>query len=219
MSKILKCDRCGAIYEKHGKIRNMVNQFTGEREYANGICIIDSSYNSDCDLSVVRDYDLCTDCLAKIIGFIENSEKSETVYDTINIMLDEGAKEPDRAHEDDAGMDLFARETKVIPARGSATFDTGVHIEIPKGYYGSLESKSGLNVNNSIISGGGVIDCGYTGSIVAKLYNMSDTDYTVNAGDKITQIVILHILTPTVKIVDSLSATERGDGGFGSTGK
>jgi dUTP pyrophosphatase len=81
-----------------------------------------------------------------------------------------------------------------------------------------LKSKSGLNVNHGITSEG-VIDVGYTGSIVVKLYNQSGDDYTVHAGDKITQLVILPILTPELELVDDLESTERGNGGFGSTGR
>ena len=136
----------------------------------------------------------------------------------MKIKLDSGAHIPTRAHETDTGLDLYARESQVIPARESAIFDTGVHVEIPKGYVGMLKSKSGLNVKHGITSEG-VIDCGYTGSIVAKLYNHSGYDYTVNAGDKITQLVLLTILTPELELVDSLEDTERGNGGFGSSGK
>lgn len=136
----------------------------------------------------------------------------------MKIKLDTGAKIPTRAHETDAGLDLYARETKTVLARGSETFDTGVHVELPTGTTGFLKSKSGLNVKHGITSEG-VIDVGYTGSIVVKLYNNSDTDYTVNAGDKISQLVILPILTPEIELADDLTETERGNGGFGSTGK
>ena len=136
----------------------------------------------------------------------------------MRIKLDSGAKMPTRAHETDAGLDIYARETKTILAGKSEVFDTGVHVELPNGTVGMLKSKSGLNVNHGITSEG-VIDVGYTGSIVAKLYNNSDKDYTVNAGDKITQLVILPILTPELELVDSLDDTERGDNGFGSSGK
>ena len=136
----------------------------------------------------------------------------------IKIKLDEGAKMPVRAHSTDAGYDLYARETQIVPARESAKFDTGVHIEIPVGFVGMLKSKSGLNVKHGITSEG-VIDAGYTGSVVAKLYNNSGYDYTVNAGDKITQLVIMPIFTPDLEEVDTLEETERGNGGFGSTGR
>ncbi len=107
---------------------------------------------------------------------------------------------------------------QTIHAGKSEVFDTGVHVELLKGTVGMLKSKSGLNVNHGITSEG-VIDVGYTGSIKAKLYNNSDEDYTVSAGDKITQLVILPILTPTLELVDTLEDTERGSNGFGSSGK
>jgi dUTP pyrophosphatase len=136
----------------------------------------------------------------------------------IKIKLDEGAKMPTRAHETDAGLDIYAREDQIVPARESAIFDTGVHIELPVGTVGMLKSKSGLNVKYGITSEG-VIDVGYTGSIVVKLYNHSGFDYKVKAGDKISQLVIHPILTPTPYLVSSLEETERGDNGFGSSGR
>ena len=121
----------------------------------------------------------------------------------MNIILDKDALMPNRAHDTDAGLDLFSRETKIIPAKGSATFDTGVHIQLPPNTTGFLKSKSGLNVKHGITSDG-VIDVGYTGSIVAKLYNHSNEDYEVKNGDKITQLVILPIISLELNIVSSL---------------
>ena len=151
-------------------------------------------------------------------AFIEKETIVKEQESAVKIQLDEGAIMPTRAHDTDAGLDLYATRTQIIPARESAKFDTGVHIQLPPQTVGMLKSKSGLNVNHGITSEG-VIDVGYTGSIVAKLYNNSGYDYKVNAGDKITQLVIMPILTPTLEVVDSLEETERGAGGFGSTGK
>lgn len=136
----------------------------------------------------------------------------------MKIKLDNGAIMPTRAHLTDAGLDLYARDTQIVPAKESAIFDTGVHIELPAGTVGMIKSKSGLNVKHGLTSVG-VIDAGYTGSIVVKLFNNSGYDYKVNAGDKISQLVIMPILTPTLELVDNLEETERGTGGFGSTGK
>lgn len=136
----------------------------------------------------------------------------------MKIMLDPGAKLPTRAHEFDAGFDIYARESQVVSAKESAKFDTGVHVEIPLGYVGMLKSKSGLNVKHGITSEG-VIDAGYTGSIVVKLYNNSGRDYKVEEGDKISQLVIMPIILPELEEVDSLEDTDRGDNGFGSSGK
>lgn len=138
---------------------------------------------------------------------------------TMKIILDEGAKMPTRAHADDAGLDLYSRENRVIYPHSSATFDTGVHVEIPRGYVGMIKSKSGLNVKYGLTSEG-VIDCGFKGSMRVKLYNHSSEAYTVAAGDKISQLVIMPIIAPELELVkDFGTETERGNNGFGSTGR
>jgi dUTP pyrophosphatase len=134
-------------------------------------------------------------------------------------MLDDGARMPTRAHKDDAGLDLYARDTVFLNARGSVIIDTGVHIELPANTVGFLKSKSGLNCKYGITSGEGVIDVGYTGSIRVKLYNNSGTGYLIKKGDKISQLVILPILTPDLELVNEFKATERGANGFGSSGR
>lgn len=139
----------------------------------------------------------------------------------IKIMLDPGAKMPERAHSIDAGLDLFVPEDFKITSvfrNNSIIIDTGVHIEIPEGYVGLLKSKSGLNVKHSL-TGEGVIDAGYTGSIVAKMYNHGSERYTFKPGDKLIQLLIIKCETPEVCLVDSFEETERGDSGFGSTGR
>lgn len=135
----------------------------------------------------------------------------------INVVLDGGAIMPTRAHPADAGLDLYAMEAATIPPRGIATFNTGVHVAIPAGYVGLLTSKSGLMQKG--ITSRGTIDSGYTGSIRAVLYNHRKMEIHIERGQKITQLVILPIITPEPVQVDSLEATERGTGGFGSTGK
>lgn len=143
--------------------------------------------------------------------------------DEIRVMLDDGAIMPTRAHADDAGLDLYTPEDfAIMPADeygvDSGTVDTGVHVEIPKGYVGMIKSKSGLNVNYGIISEG-VVDAGYTGSIKVKLYNLGQDEMRFRRGDKISQLVILPIVTPVPKLVDAFAETERGNNGFGSTGR
>ena len=136
----------------------------------------------------------------------------------MRITLDKDAFLPERAHSNDAGLDIKSPVTVIVPAHGSVVIDTGVHVEIGVGCVGFLKSKSGLNVKHDIQSEG-VIDSGYTGSIVVKLYNLGDGDYLVERGDKISQLVILPILIPVIEVVDSLDETERGNNGFGSSGK
>ena len=137
----------------------------------------------------------------------------------VKVKLDPGAYLPQKAHEDDAGWDLYAREDFTVPAAGSGVQDTGVHMAIPSGYCGLLVSKSGLNVKNGL-TGTGLIDAGYTGSIVVKLYNgEKGRSHEFHAGEKIIQIVILPIPKVEVELVNELDETERGSGGFGSSGR
>ena len=146
----------------------------------------------------------------------------------MKIMLDEGAILPTRAHETDAGLDLYTPvDVEVSRCRwnptegivvGSATIDTGVHVEIPKGYVGFIKSKSGLMVKHGLTADG-TIDSGYVGSIRVKLFNHTSTPYEFKAGHKIAQLVLLPIIIPGLELVDSLEDTERGSGGFGSTGR
>ena len=136
----------------------------------------------------------------------------------MKIMLEEYAFMPLRGHETDAGLDLRAPYDVWLDGRSYTIIDTGVHVELPEGTAGMLKSKSGLNVKHGITSDG-VVDCGYNGSIVVKLYNHSDFAYKICAGDKITQLVIVPVVIPDIEVVDSLEETERGANGFGSTGK
>ena len=155
----------------------------------------------------------------------EAGRQSLGIPNKIKVKLDPGAIMPTRAHSTDAGLDLYSPCVVVVPASragwnkaGSVCIDTGVHIEIPAGYVGMIKSKSGLNVKHNITSEG-VIDSGYTGSMVVKLYNHGLADITIQKGQKISQLVILPIITPDLELVDDLEETERGNGGFGSTGK
>lgn len=153
----------------------------------------------------------------------------------MKVKINPGSYLPTRAHATDAGLDLYSTEDKTLYPHGwtgvdaetnytqplpcCATFDTGVHIAFEPGTYGKIESKSGLNVKHSVVSCGGVVDEGYTGSIAVKLYNLGTEPYTVHKGEKIAQLVIMPYLTPEIELVSFLDDTERGSHGFGSTGK
>ena len=136
----------------------------------------------------------------------------------MKIKLDDGAFMPERAHSTDAGIDLKSPHRVTVPAYGSAIINTGVHVELPENTCGLLVSKSGLNVTHNITSTG-LIDEGYTGEIVVKLYNHAKYNYIVNAGDKISQLVVIPVQYVDIELVDDLTASARGDNGFGSTGK
>lgn len=136
----------------------------------------------------------------------------------MKVLLDPGAYMPERAHSADAGYDLCSPIKCRLYAGEAVVIDTGVHVEIPVGYAGMLKSKSGLNVKHDIV-GEGVIDSGYTGSIRVKLYNHGSESYMIEVGDKISQLVILPIITPDLELVEELEETDRGNNGFGSTGR
>ncbi len=136
----------------------------------------------------------------------------------MKIVIDPGAYMPERAHSLDAGYDLRSPIRAYVPPYSSAVIDTGVHVEIPPNHVGMLKSKSGLNVKHDLTSEG-VIDCGYSGSICVKLYNHGQSAYEVNKGDKISQLVIMPIITPALEVVEHLDETERGEKGFGSSGR
>lgn len=135
----------------------------------------------------------------------------------MKVTLDPGAILPTRAHADDAGYDLYSREDAIIYAGDSWTFDTGVHMAIEPGWVGDVKSKSGMMMKYNLITDG-TVDAGYTGSIRVKLFNLSRCAVSIVKGQKIAQIVIKRIATPELELVDRLEDTDRGTGGFGSTG-
>ena len=140
----------------------------------------------------------------------------------IEYKLDEGAYAPVHGHEADAGFDLRlpkSDEIVVVSPHDSIIINTGVHFNIPEGYTGFIKSKSGLNMKNNILVEG-VVDAGYTGPVIVKLYNHGNEYVHFQSGDKLTQIVFLPI--PRVSLcytTSEFSKTERGDNGFGSTGR
>ena len=131
------------------------------------------------------------------------------------VMLDENAKMPTKAHDTDAGFDLFSPKDFVVRCGSSAIVDTGARILIEKGYVGMVKSKSGLNMKG--ITCEGVVDAGYTGTIVVRLHSDKETIH-FKKGQKIAQIVFLPIPEVELELTDSFEATERGENGFGSSG-
>lgn len=139
----------------------------------------------------------------------------------IKIALDSGAFMPKRAHDYDGGLDLFAMEDVQLRPQSSEFFETGVHIAVPRGFVGFVKSRSGLMRKNSVDTDG-TIDADYTGSIGVTLFNHSKADVYIKRGDRIAQLVIVPCLLPKaedLELVDELEETERGAGGFGSTGR
>ena len=137
----------------------------------------------------------------------------------MKIRLDAGAYAPTRAHGTDAGLDLYAMRDGVVPVGGSAIFETGVHVALPHGTAGLLVARSGMNIYYGITSTG-LIDEGYDGQIMVKLYNHGSHPYDVMAGERISQLVVIPVRYEDVEIVTDLGQdSERGCAGFGSSGK
>lgn len=135
--------------------------------------------------------------------------------------LKEYAKDISRAHFDDAGIDMRIPRRLVLRAGEQAVIDLGVCVQIPVGYYGKMESKSGLMVNHGIICMGGVIDSGFRGTIKVRMWNTSDKDYVFDEGDKAVQMVLIPVLLCDLTETETLDASVSGrdENGWGSTGR
>ena len=136
----------------------------------------------------------------------------------MKVKLDSGAITPTRAHDTDAGLDLYSMDEAYIPSHSMRVFHTGVHVELRPNTCGVIMSKSGLNTKHSLTTTG-LVDEGYCGEIMVALHNNSYIEYKVHKGDKIAQLVIQPVIYEIVEIVDEINSGERGNNGFGSTGK
>ena len=154
-----------------------------------------------------------------LAGTSMEEEKELERLSSLKYKLFPGGLEPVRSYSTDAGLDLRAPSAYIIYPRNYVTIDLKIGFDIPPGWFGKLESKSGLNVKSQIVCCGGVIDSGYIGSVVVRLYNLSNNIRTLDAGDKVVQILFMPVSTPELIKVDDLNDTERGESGFGSTGR
>ena len=136
----------------------------------------------------------------------------------MNIKIDKHGVAPTRAHGTDAGIDLKAPRQFTLEAYQRKIIKTGIHVELPHNTVGYIKSKSGLLAQYGIIAEG-TIDEGYTGEICVIMINTGEKDKYFSRGDKIAQLVVQPVLYVGMVVVDELEETERGDNGFGSTGK
>lgn len=126
---------------------------------------------------------------------------------------------PVRAHEHDAGADLKAARDAAIRRGDTAKVSTGVRVSIPEGHFGLLAARSSLCGRGlMMLNGVGIIDSGYTGEIRVPLANIGNRAQRIAAGERIAQLVVIPCELPTFRRVEALEETERGEGGFGSTG-
>ena len=133
--------------------------------------------------------------------------------------LSPDAQIPTLATAGSAGYDLYSPIDCTVPSNGQTLIPTGLAFSIPSGHYGQVSSRSSLSLRFQIEVGAGVIDESYRGNVGVLLRNHSKTDYPIKKGDRIAQLILHKISTPSIVEVDELDQTERGSGGFGSTGK
>ena len=132
--------------------------------------------------------------------------------------LKEDAKLPKYHHPGDVGLDLYAMEDIVILPGEHARIWHGFALEFPEGYAAIIKDKSSIS-KNRLHTMGGVFDAGYRGEYNTHLVNLSDKPYTIEAGDKVSQLVIFPVALVEVEETGTLSESVRGQGAFGSTGK
>ncbi len=126
---------------------------------------------------------------------------------------------PNYAIKGDAGLDFYSVEDVILKPMERKAIKTGVKIEIPEGYVGLIWDKSGLALNDGVKTMAGVVDSVYRGEVKTVLINLSNQDFEIKKGQKIAQMLIQKIEHPEIEIVEFLSESGRGEGGFGSTGK
>lgn len=120
----------------------------------------------------------------------------------------------------DSGYDIYSVEEKVIPANGAAVVDVGLKVGfVTPGYWMRVEARSGLSFKHNVIPHPGIFDNSYVGPCGVLLYNHSSVDYIVKKGDRIAQFVVYKLLQPTIEWVNEVQQTERGEKGFGSSGR
>ncbi|EGW34701.1 Deoxyuridine 5'-triphosphate nucleotidohydrolase [Spathaspora passalidarum NRRL Y-27907] len=150
------------------------------------------------------------------------AKKQKIVTDTLRVFLrSPKAKLPTKGSALAAGYDIYSSESAVIPAHGQGLVSTDISVVVPIGTYGRVAPRSGLAVKHGISTGAGVIDADYRGEVKVVLFNHSDKDFPINAGDRIAQLVLEKIINADIEEItaEQLDSTERGEGGFGSTGK
>lgn len=133
--------------------------------------------------------------------------------------VDPEVKTPCYANPGDAGMDFYAAEAAIIRPGERKVVKTGIKMAIPAGYVGLLWDKSGLAAKKGIKTMAGVIDAGYRGEVGVVLHNLGSEDFAIEKNMKIAQMLIQPIYSPEIEEVDGLDDTERGEGGWGSSGK
>ena len=149
-----------------------------------------------------------------------NLDYAQFLMNDLPVLLVTLGEEPSYAHPGDAGADLRSNEDISIPPGERRTVGTGVAIAIPAGYVGLVHPRSGLALKHGItvLNAPGTVDAGYRGEIKLTLINTSDSDFEINVGDRIAQLVVQEVARAQFIRVEQLPESHRGGSGFGSSG-
>ncbi|XP_058793625.1 deoxyuridine 5'-triphosphate nucleotidohydrolase [Phymastichus coffea] len=145
---------------------------------------------------------------------VKSEEKCVLKY----VKMSDKAFAPEKGSLLSAGYDLKSAYEHVVPAHGKVLIKTDLQFAVPKGTYGRVAPRSGLALKNFIDVGAGVVDADYRGEVGVLLFNHSDNDFIVKPGDRVAQLICEKIAYPELEETTALNDTERGAGGFGSTG-
>jgi len=199
---------------------DVTRDVTSEKPGKNGVTSMDVGSNATAESS-----DASTDSSDVPESLAVSAEPLSATSDKIIrqvlrfAKLSEHAKAPTRGSVDAAGYDLYAAEEKVIEPGKRACVKTDIQIEVPSGTYGRVAPRSGLAAKHGMDVGAGVIDKDYRGNVMVLLFNFGDAAFNVHPGDRIAQLVLEKISMAELEELPTLDETDRGDGGFGSTGK
>lgn len=221
-ASINEVQKRAAVQEILSSFKNL-NLSKGEarqnvKEVLNSLNNLVDAYNLSANKKIIVDA-----LFAPMHDIFNNALEAYLAHDiVVKIKLDDGAQVPTYAHDTDAAADLYAADTITIPAHSTSTMvRTGVHLGLPEGWMAmifprsSIGAKTGLRLSNSA----GIIDSDYLGPLGVLYDNISDSDYTINAGDRIAQLMVMPSYHFKAEVVEALEDTERGEGGFGSSGK
>jgi len=139
----------------------------------------------------------------------------------LKMTVEDGVKVPAFAHDTDAGLDLSVTEYIELHPYNTYMAGTGIRVAIPKGYYGEVVMRSGFATKNNVVlaNGTGIIDASYRGEIKLPLYTDKKHVVRIPKGERVAQLILHKIPEVEVEVVDELDDTERGEGGFGSSGR
>ena len=133
------------------------------------------------------------------------------------VKITDKATLPSKAYRNSAGHDLYSAYDYKIPAQGKEKIMTDIRVKVPEGTYGRIAPRSGPAMQNHISIGAGVVDEDYTGNLSIVVFNLSNSEFDIKAGDSVAQLICEKIAHPTLIEVTSLTQTERGERGFGSS--